>query len=219
MRYLFVVFLTCCVCAAQSITVGAIGGGRVTDDVSLFPDPGVSRADTGFQLESRFYDVGPAIEVGLTHGFTVEFDALYHRQGFFSRFDHITNHYTFRERDNSWEFPLLLKYKLRTGGLHPFVEAGVVPRTITGNGVQTFQTFVTMPSPTTTSTYPASYSPTVGFVGGGGLQFNPGRLGLTPQIRYTRWGTAPVGGANVVSHFASNQNQLDVLVGFGWKVK
>jgi hypothetical protein len=159
------------------------------------------------------------IELGLSHGFAVEFDALYHRQGFFSRFDHITNHYTDRERDNSWEFPLLLKYKLRTRVLHPFVEAGVVPRTITGKVVETFQTFVTIPGPTTTSTYPASYSPTVGFVAGAGLQFNPGRLRLTPQVRYTRWATAPVGGGNVVSHFSSNPNQLDVLVGIGWKVR
>ena len=48
------------------------------------------------------------IEIGLPHGFAIEFDALYHRQGFFSTFDHDTVFYISRERDNSWEFPLLL---------------------------------------------------------------------------------------------------------------
>jgi|HubBroStandDraft_6_1064221.scaffolds.fasta_scaffold85748_1 hypothetical protein len=65
-RYLFIVFLTCCACAAQSITVG----GRLTDDVSTFPSPGLDGLNIGsaFRLESRFYDVGPMIDIGLTHG-------------------------------------------------------------------------------------------------------------------------------------------------------
>jgi hypothetical protein len=132
--YLFILFLTCCACAAQSIAVGAVGGGRLTDDVSTFPAAGLNGVNLGsaFQLESRFYDVGPMIELGITHGFAVEFDALYHRQGFYSTFAHDTVYYFSRERDNSWEFPLLLKYQLRIPAVHPFVEAGVAPRTMSG---------------------------------------------------------------------------------------
>lgn len=149
MRCLLVVFLTCCACAAQSITVGAIGGGRLTDDVSTYPSPGLNGVSTGsaFRLESRFYDVGPMIEIGLTRGFAVEFDALYHRQGFFSTFDHDTDYSTNRERDNSWEFPLLLKYSLRFPVLHPFVEAGVAPRTISGRVAGTNQIGLSAPGP------------------------------------------------------------------------
>jgi hypothetical protein len=152
------------------------------------------------------------IEIGLTHGFAVEFDAVYHRQGFFSAFYHDTVYYTSRERDNSWEFPLLLKYKLRFSVLSPFVEAGVAPRTISGRVVSA--------GPFGPSV-PLSYSPSVGFVAGGGLQFNLGHLRLTPQVRYTRWATAPVGGLyySLGSTYSSNQNQLDVLVGISWKVK
>jgi hypothetical protein len=94
-------------------------------------------------------------------------------------------------RDNSWEFPLLLKYRLplRLRHFGPSV--------------------------------PLSYSPSVGFVAGGGLQFNLGHLRLAPQIRYTRWATAPVGGVyySFGSTYSSNQNQLEVLVGISWKVK
>ena len=163
------------------------------------------------------------IEIGLTHGFALEFDAVYHRQGFFYTFAHDTLYSTARERDNTWEFPLLLKYKLRFPVLHPFVEAGVAPRTISGRVAATGQ--ISLNTPATTPplgpSVPISYSPSVGFVAGGGIQFNLGRLRLAPQVRYTRWATAPVGGGNYLlgSTYSSNQNQFDLLVGISWKVK
>jgi opacity protein-like surface antigen len=222
-RYVLAIFLTCCACAAQSITVGAIGGGRLTGDVLSFPSPEANSVSVAaaFRLESRFYDVGPTIEIGLTHGFAVELDAVYHRQGFYSTFYHDTLYNTNGERDNSWEFPLLLKYNLRVSVLHPFVEAGVAPRTITGRGVGTFQTDGYTLSPPSITSFPASYSPSVGFLAGGGLQFNLGHLRLAPQVRYTRWATTPVSGLyySIGSTYSSNQNQLDMLVGISWKVK
>ena len=188
MRPLVLPLLTCCACGAQSIAIGAIGGGRITADVLTFPSPEANglRAGSAFRLESRFYDVGT--------------------QGFFSTFYHDTQYNVSGERDNIREFPWLLKYNLRWWVLHPFVEAGVAPRTISGKVVGTF---------------PASYGPSVGFVASGGLQFNRGRLRLAPQVRYTRWGTAPVGGVyySVGSTYSSNQNQLDVLVGISWRVR
>ena len=163
------------------------------------------------------------IEIGLPHGFAIEFDALYHRQGFFSTFDHDTVFYISRERDNSWEFPLLLKYTLRFSVLHPFVEAGVAPRTISGGVASTGKSdlFTASPIPPFGPSFPVSYSPSVGFVAGGGLQFDLGHLRLAPQVRYTRWATAPVGGLfySLFSTYSSNQNQFDLLVGIGWKVK
>ncbi len=224
MRHLFIFFLTCCACAAQSITVGAIGGGRVTGDVSLFPSPYADRpsVQSAFRLESRFYDVGPTIEIGLAHGLAVEFDALYHRQGSFRTFAHDTDYSTARERDNDWEFPLLLKYKLRLPVLHPFVEAGVAARTISGRVAGTSQISLTTPGALPFGpSVPVSYSPSVGFVAGGSVEFNWGRLRLAPQVRYTRWATAPVSGLyySLGSTYSSNQNQLDLLVGISWKVR
>jgi hypothetical protein len=118
---------------------------------------------------------------------------------------------------------LLLKYKLRLSALNPFVETGVAPRTMSGRVAGTGQ--ISLSTPTTTPplgpSVPISYSPSVGFVAGGGLQFNLGRLRLAPQVRYTRWATAPVGGLyfSLGSTYSSNQNQVDVLVGISWKVK
>ena len=225
MRLLFFVLLTCCACAAQSIALGAIGGGRLTADVLPFPSPelnGLNAASSAFQLESRFYDIGPMIEIGLTHAFAVEFDALYHRQGFFDTFAHDTLYSTTRERDNTWEFPVLVKYKVRLHALDPFVEAGVAPRTINGRSAYAAQ--VSLNTPTTTPplgpSVPVSYSPSAGFVAGGGVQVNLGRLRLAPQLRYTRWATAPVGGLyfSLGSTYSSNQNQVDLLVGISWKL-
>jgi hypothetical protein len=219
-------FLTCCACAGQSIAVGVVGGGRFTDDVLTFPAPALNglNVESAFRLESRFYDVGPTIEIGLTHGFAVEFDALYHRQGFFSTFYHDTVYYTSRERDKSWEFPLLLKYNLRFAPLHPFVEAGVAPRTISGSFAETSQVALSTPvgpPPPFGPSVPVSYSPSVGFVAGGGIQFSLGHLRLAPQVRYTRWGTAPVGGLffSLGSTYSSNQNQVDASIGISWRVK
>lgn len=145
-RYLLVFFLSSCICAAQSIAIGAIGGGRLTDDVLSFltsEAPTVTGAPP-FRLESRFYDVGPTIEIGLAHGLSVEFDALYHRQGVFFTFAQITFFQTYRERDNLWELPLLL---LRRHAVNPFLEAGIVPRTMTGGITQiSYNDFLTLGS-------------------------------------------------------------------------
>jgi hypothetical protein len=221
-RYVLIFVLTCCACAAQSITIGAIGGARLTDDVLFFNTSGANLA-TGappFRLESRFYDVGPAIEVGLPRGLSVEFDALYHRQDFFHTFAEITFYQTYSERDNLWEFPLLLKYALRRHTVNPFVEAGVVPRTMTGRITQISQSDFVTPGPPSTSMYPADHAPNVGFVAGGGVQFNLSHLRIGPQVRYTRWFSAPVQGAvKDIGGFSSNLNQVDLLVGFSWRLR
>lgn len=223
MRYL-TFFLTCCFCAGQSITIGVIGGGRVTDDVSSFntPEANLVSGVPAFRLESRFYDVGPAIEIGLPHRLGIEFDALYHRQAFFYTFYHDTIYRTYNERDNNWDFPVLLRYNPRWLGVNPFAEAGVAPRTMTGRIVETGQSDYITLSPPGTSIAPASDSPSVGFVAGGGLQFNPGRLRLAPQVRYTRWFTTPVSGMDggiYQGTFSSNLNQVDVLVAIGWRLR
>jgi len=223
-RDLLLCFATCCICAAQSISIGGIGGGRLTDDVqsSHTPESNVVAGVPVFQLQSRFYEIGPTLEIGLPHGFSLEADAIYHRQGFFYTFYHDTQYFTHGERDNTWEFPVLLKYRLPFPAIQPFVEAGVSPRTMHGQSNGTLQfDVVTLGAPSLTS-FPADYSPTVGFVAGGGVRFNIGHLRISPQLRYTRWFTTPISGmdGNIVGGtFASNLNQVDVLVGIGWRLR
>ena len=224
MRCFLVYLETCCICAAQSIAIGAIGGGRVTDDVVSFNTPESNLLVSGapvFRVESRFYDVGPAIEIGLPHGLGVEFDALYHRQGFFYTFYHDTLYTTAGERDNTWEFPLLLKYRLRWLVFHPFVEAGVAPRTMSGRLTGTLQSDDITLSPPSPLSLTMSYSPSVGFVAGGGLRFDLGHLRLEPQMRYTRWFTTPISGlaGDILGSFSSNLNQADIFVGISWRLR
>jgi hypothetical protein len=116
-------FGSCCI--AQSLSIGVKGGLRTTDDVS---GPGI------LSIESRPYVVGPALELGLPLGFGVEFDALYRREGYRTgnlgicplacEVD--------RERSNSWEFPLLLKYQRRVRAIEPYLEVGYAHRVMSG---------------------------------------------------------------------------------------
>src|SRR5258708_15583680 len=69
MRYFLMLGTICGACVGQSISIGVMGGGRPTDDVTC----------CAATPESRRYVVCPMVELGLPLGFAVEFDALYHR--------------------------------------------------------------------------------------------------------------------------------------------
>ena len=211
MRYLLLASLTCCVCFGQSLVVGVVGGGRATDDVTSLATP-----------ESRRYIVGPMLEIGLPLGLGVEVDALYHRQGYLIGASNVLSSFTESERANSWEFPLLLKYKLPVPKLKPFVEVGIAPRTIVGDistsGVSmNVATGQITPFSTSSGT---AWSASFGIVAGGGVQFGLGPLRLAPEVRYTHWTTTPI---NVSfgdgPSFSSTQEQLDVLIGIGFNLR
>src|SRR5712691_8407134 len=113
--------LFCCCCIAQSLSIGVKGGIRTTDDVS---GPGI------LSIEARPYVVGPALELGLPLGLSVEFDALYRREGYRTGSLGICpiGCSVARERSNSWEFPLLLRYNLPVRAIRPYLEAGYAHR-------------------------------------------------------------------------------------------
>lgn len=175
--------VSCCVCFGQSFWVGGIGGGRVTGDVT----------GLGAVSVSNRYVLGPAVEVGLPLGLGFEADALYRRVGFSDRFyGGPTAQY-----GNSWEFPLLLKFRLPFPVVKPFVEAGYAPRVIgSANGTSH------------------------GLVIGGGVQFGIGRLRLSPAVRYTYWST----GVPLIVYadgptLVTAQNQADILLGVAWRLR
>jgi hypothetical protein len=114
---------------------------------------------------------------------------------------------------------MLLKYKLHFPVVKPFVEAGYAPRVINGT---INDLCIGLCGPTPVSVYRQSQSGTNwstshGLVVGGGVQVGLGRLRLSPEVRYTYWNNAAI---SVFSDFPfqSTQNQVDVLVGIGWKV-
>jgi hypothetical protein len=203
---IFLFFLTSCFCVGQSVTLGVLGGGRPTGEVL-----------SGVSSESKGYVVGPTLEVGLPLGFSIEADGLYHRLGYQYTFSSSSGTLsvteTGSERDNTWEIPILLKYKIPMGRIKPFVMAGGSRRSLSGSA--TFTSTSTSPvlngSSTTGGAGRTNYSAEVGVVGGAGVQFKIGRLQLSPQARFTHWGSRPGG------YFYARQ-QVDLLVGIGWKL-
>jgi hypothetical protein len=125
MGILVLVFLGGHPALAQRIAVGVEGGVRTMDDVSGSLTP-----------ESKRYIVGPMVELRLPLRLSFEFDALYRRFGFtgYQSLDDLANSIT-RERANSWEFPMILKYNLPGVLAHPFVGVGYAPRTVHGTDV------------------------------------------------------------------------------------
>jgi hypothetical protein len=204
-----VLFLTSCFCFGQTVSIGVKGGIRATDDIT---------GDSA--TESKRYIVGPMIDVGLPLGFAVEFDALYHRHGYRTSNSNFAGSYFSRERANSWEFPILLKYRLPLPIVKPYVGAGYAPRIINGsvdtlgininllNGEQTF--------------YRAHFDTKLGTSGGvlaaAGVQLGLGSLRLSPEFRYTHWTDATINAFGSQGfHYQSNQDQVDLLVGITWK--
>jgi hypothetical protein len=161
------------------------------------------------------------IELGLPLGFAFEVDALYHRNGYLIGYGNFAGSIIESERANSWEFPMLLKYKLPVPGIKPFFDVGLAPRTISGTISQSgfsvdIQTGQRTPFNNKVGT---NWSSSYGIVTGGGVQFGVGRLRLSPEVRYTHWTSTPINGTfGDGPSYYGNQEQVDVLIGIGWKI-
>lgn len=211
MRLLSILLVYCCASAGQSLSIGVTGGARATDDVGYAATP-----------ESRRYVVGPMLELGLPFGLAVEAGALYHRNGYRVANGNFAGYIVESERANSWEFPILLKYRLPVPLVKPFVEAGFAPRTISGtiseSGVSI--DLATGRQTPFNNSVKTNWSSSFGVVAGGGVQFGFGRLRLSPEVRYTHWTSTPINGSfGDGASFSSNQEQVDFLIGVGWKLR
>ena len=105
--------VTCSICFGQSLSIGVIGGGMATNDLS----------NQFVTSVSTRYVVGPKLDIGLPLGFGIEADALYRHESFQTDFSGSSELYR-----TSWEFPILLKKRLSLPLVKPFVEAGYAPR-------------------------------------------------------------------------------------------
>jgi hypothetical protein len=191
---LFAMLTAAAGCAsAQLVSVGALGGVRLTDGYS-------------YDDESRSYVVGGSLEVHLPAGFALEADALYQRLGETSSLTAFLPSPYFlvaRTRGNDWEFPLYVKYYFRphTAAWQPFIGSGFAFRTVSfhqdssdfgipnlGNG-----------------NYHSDFRSDLG-VGASvlaGLRFHYGPVAFLPQVRYTRWGETN----------GINNNEVTLLLG------
>jgi hypothetical protein len=138
--------------------------------------------------ENSHFAIGPMIEFRLPIiGF--EADALYHNVS-------LHRPTTLAQplnvgSGNTWQFPIVGKVRLPTTPiLKPYGEVGVSFRTFSGSG-------------------PDLGSPSKkGFVLGAGLDIHAIVIHITPELRFTRWGSGhPI-------FLQANDNQFEFLVGF-----
>jgi len=186
----FAIIMTTCPASAQLLSIGALGGVPFFDQTTTKPD------------ESRPYIVGPSVELRVPGGFAIEADALYQRLGSTSQFSFIgaglngpslLAYFTVRQRANSWEFPVLGKYyfRRRESGWQPFLGTGWSFRTA-GEHQSVSQLTADSSGALHASSFQNSFRAdlAVGATFAAGIQVRAGRFALTPEVRYTRWGTS-----------------------------
>ena len=195
---------------AQSFSFGVKIGARLTDDLPTNAVHPIS--------ESRHYTVGPILEFRLWRGIGVEVDALYKRLGQSELFnDFYGDIFWRRDRSNSWEFPILAKYRFLRRHPSPYVSGGYAFRRIKGSGIS--QAFCCVPSnPTlTVSPYSTYYRNSSGLIVGGGVEFKVRLVRVSPEFRYTRWSNKAFSTYGPYGSYAeSAQNQAEVLLGITW---
>jgi hypothetical protein len=203
---------------SQQFALGVKGGIQTSDDVR------------GFSVqssESKRYIIGPMLELRLPWRLGIEFDALYRRLGYTSQSGGCCASAIHRERANSWEFPLIVKYRLPARLARPFAGVGYDPRTVHGSDVSSgsYLSGITTNPPASIYTYyfnrriSTDYRVTHGLVICGGVDLDAKHIRISPELRYVRWNTPfldQVGGDG--SYFIqSAQNELSILVGISWR--
>ncbi len=172
-----------------------------------------------YSAATRRYTVGASGEWRPKPAFGLELDALYHRMGYvgivdtFNRASGDYSHSAIDVKGNSWDFPLMAKYRFG----RPFVAGGGVLRyvgPVRGRGELTTGSLVTRSSTTVPldTTEPSELRKRFypGLTAAGGIEIGSGRLRFLPELRYTRW-TANIGGPGASLRFAPNQ--VEFLLG------
>jgi hypothetical protein len=203
---------------AGLFSLGVKGGVPLTG----FFNKGVSIGfgDAAFSSYTNPYIIGPTVEWRLPANLGIELNALYRHFNYNLSYtvgkDYCCLIYLVSSSPTtggSWEFPLLLKYRLGRGIIKPYVSAGAAFDILSGV-TQTIINTIVPDQRTITSrlSHPNELSNGTieGFVAGVGADIHS-VMHIAPEIRYTRWGSA---------HFAlpgssqlSNRNQAEFLVG------
>jgi hypothetical protein len=190
------------VLCAQPVSYGFKAGVPMTDVLSA-----ASGSLGTVTASSDRFIVGPAVELHLPFGLGVEFDVLYRRFSYTSLASLPNLLSNLSATGSSWEFPLLVKKHFLPGPARPFVDAGVNFDKLTGVS----QTVQAIAGATTTGTQ-NTFSK--GFTMGAGVDIHVLILHITPELRYTRWGSQFVNSLLPGGTVSSNQSQAEFLVGF-----
>ena len=194
---------------AQPVSFGVKAGVPLTDFVDA------AKGDqSAYFTNTKRYTVGPTIEFHLPARFSIEIDALYKRFGFDGQSVSAADSTLTGTRGNSWEFPILAKFEIVPGPVRPFVDAGVSIRHITGiKQVRQIVSAGTFSRVELNNPPEFNKETDVGLAFGAGVAFKLGRVRISPELRYTRWGGEnlrdPVNGL-----LRTHRNQGDFLIGF-----
>lgn len=197
MKALLVLFLTL-PAYSQVFSWGLRGGVPLTDFATT-----VQNQNFTFNTSTDRYIIGPTAELRVPFGLGVEVDALYRHMSYTG--SGLVGSITGSSLDSGqWEFPILAKYRFRGKIARPFVDAGVSFDKLMGVS-QSVKSSISTDSPTI-----VNKDSTTGFVLGGGLDLRF-VIHISPEIRYTRWGSQQFIDPTGLLH--SNQNQAEVLIG------
>ena len=182
--------------SAQRLFFGAVGGSSVTGDFQTlrykFPLQGSSYTEIS-ETGPRSLIIGPMAELAIRGNWSVEVNALHRSLKYRIRTDSLTTVCAgfCSGGVSTWQFPLLVKYRIPVSPLKPFLTAG--------------PTFRTHSSPI--GSRPSSYGATAG----AGIELSAGWFYLAPTIRYTRWGD------DGLPFRPTIRNQVEVLGGIGYR--
>jgi hypothetical protein len=186
---------------AQLFTAGIKGGVPITDTFDFV----TSDPRTRFFSSTKRYIIGTTLELRLPFGLGVEFDALFRKFSYdrTDLVDVLVGNYS--ATGNQWQFPLLFKYRFPGGLARPYFVAGPslnrissleLVGTVIGNREEPEELRKKL---------------VAGAVVGAGIEVRALFLRISPEVRYTRWGSEAFVGPREL--FNSNQNQADFLIG------
>jgi hypothetical protein len=195
---------------AQIVSVGVKTGVPLTDLVRTSGEIGgyPYRADI-----SRF-TIGPILDLRLPYGLGFEFGAMYKRfpqqagqaqvalpnPAVYSPYSHT---------GQSWEFPMVGRYRFSGEGIRPYLEAGISVNHLSDVLGPLGMLLLQEPA---TVTPPGLAENRVGAVAGVGLDIKVPHMYLTPGLRYTHYGST--GSNGIAGSGLPNVNSVDFLVGF-----
>jgi len=205
---------------SQPFTAGVKLGIPVTNYLGS-----VNSDNVTFPSYTNRYLGGPTVELRLPFGLGIEVDALY-RHYYWQTAGSLTLPsgivtLSSRGKTNDWEFPLLAKYRLPIKLVRPFLDAGVSFATLQGYK-QTETVVSPIPIAAPANLNQPAHNTVKGAVIGGGLEIKAPYVHLSPELRYTHWGSQHfVPNSDVPSQFpihsglgiSSNQDQVEILMG------
>jgi hypothetical protein len=217
MNRILLLLFGCTAAYGQLLSYGIKGGLPLTDFIDT-----VSGPQGNVSSITNRYIVGPEVELHLPFGIGFEADALYRHFSYRSVSNLVDAVSTLTTTSGNWEFPILLRKGFSYGPFHPFAVAGVSFDKIAGIS-QTVETLA-LPSHLTSSASGSAAQLKNGFTAGatigGGIDLKLLVVRISPEIRFTRWGSQqfngifPPGSASGSGgSLTSSQNQVEFLVG------